>query len=241
MVGNEAMFGLWEPKKAVPMEWSNGHIWTVELDIPVGTSIQFKFILRGVSGEISWQPGPDRCLQTRETMKTMVVWEDWEDAHKQKILEEEAAASFICKDSDISSNRSVVAIADVNDALDSIKITSDDDDHAKLQTTFVGDPVLVPGLAPMAMPTAVAVHNKGEEFNALQLHDEQQEVPADGCDSGESPGPDEALLLFTEKLNAEEPYSQTTGEVLRNDIHWGQNQLHRFLLNLGFSIDPPAT
>lgn len=31
MVGNEAMFGLWEPKKAVPMEWSDGHIWTVEL------------------------------------------------------------------------------------------------------------------------------------------------------------------------------------------------------------------
>lgn len=104
-------------------------------------------------------------------MKTMVVWEDWEDAHKQTILEEEAAASFICKDSDISSNRSVVAIADViNDALDSIKITSEDD-HAKLQTTFVGDPVLVPGLAPcMPMPSAVAVHNKGEEFNALQVN-----------------------------------------------------------------------
>lgn len=68
-----------------------------------------------------------------------------------------------------------------------------------------------------------------------------QEAPADGYDSGESPGPDEALLLFTEKLNVEEPYSQTTAEVLRNDIHWGQNQLHRLLLNLGFSIDPPAT
>lgn len=138
----------------------------------MGTSIQFKFILRGVSGEISWQPGPDRCLQTRETMKTMVVWEDWEDALKQKILEEEeAAASFICRDSDTSSNRSVVAIADViNDALDSIKITSEDD-HAKLQTTFVGDPVLVPGLAPcMPLPSAVAVHNKGEEFNAFQVN-----------------------------------------------------------------------
>lgn len=75
----------------------------------------------------------------------------------------------------------------------------------------------------------------------IQLHDELQEAPADGYDSGESPGPVEALLLFTEKLNVEEPYSQTTAEVLRNDIHWGQNQLHRLLLNLGFSIDPPAT
>lgn len=25
------MFGLWDPEKAVPLEWSSGHEWTAEL------------------------------------------------------------------------------------------------------------------------------------------------------------------------------------------------------------------
>ncbi|KAJ0987875.1 hypothetical protein J5N97_006231 [Dioscorea zingiberensis] len=230
MVGNEGMFGLWDPTNAIPMEWSDGHVWTIELDIPVGRSIQFKFILQSPSGEISWQPGPDRCLHIWETAKRIIFLEDWEDADKQKILEEEAVAPVMFKDSDISSNASVGVLADViNDALGSIKISSKDD-------TLVGDPVLVPGLAPI--PFTSDLH-KGEEFNAMQLHDELQEAPADDHDSGESPGPDDALL-FPEKLNSEEPNSQTTSDVSRNDMLWGQNQLQQLLLNLGFSINPPA-
>ncbi|CAK7343980.1 unnamed protein product [Dovyalis caffra] len=62
-------------------------------DIPVGKSIQFKFILKGIAGKIFWQPGPDRILQTWETNNTIIVWEDWEDAALQKITEEEPSAN----------------------------------------------------------------------------------------------------------------------------------------------------
>ncbi|KAJ6865251.1 hypothetical protein NC651_035733 [Populus alba x Populus x berolinensis] len=63
------------------------------MDIPVGKSIQFKFILKGIAEKIFWQRGPDRILQTWETSNTIVVWEDWEDAALQKITEEEPSAN----------------------------------------------------------------------------------------------------------------------------------------------------
>ncbi|KAM1798892.1 hypothetical protein ACFX12_032916 [Malus domestica] len=89
IVGDDPMFGLWDPASAIPMNWSDGNVWTVEMDIPVGKSIQFKFILKESTGNISWQPGPDRIFQTWETKNAITVCEDWADAELQKIIEED--------------------------------------------------------------------------------------------------------------------------------------------------------
>ncbi|KAH7553825.1 hypothetical protein ACOSP7_029304 [Xanthoceras sorbifolium] len=89
VVGDDPMFGLWDPTSAIPLNWSDGHVWTVDLDIPVGKSIQFKFILKESTGNILWQPGPDRIFQTWETENTIAICEDWENAEYQKICEEE--------------------------------------------------------------------------------------------------------------------------------------------------------
>ncbi|XP_042476584.1 uncharacterized protein LOC122058140 isoform X2 [Macadamia integrifolia] len=89
LVGDDPILGLWDPSNAIPLEWSDGHIWAVELDLPVGKSVQFKFILEGtVAGEVLWQPGPDRLVQTWETKNIIIVSEDWENAEIQKITEE---------------------------------------------------------------------------------------------------------------------------------------------------------
>ncbi|XP_011019133.1 PREDICTED: uncharacterized protein LOC105121950 [Populus euphratica] len=93
IVGEDPLLGLWDPGSVIPLNWSDEHLWTVELDLPVGKSFQFKFILKGIGGGICWQPGPDRVLQTRETDNTIVVWEDWEDAALQKVTEEEPSAN----------------------------------------------------------------------------------------------------------------------------------------------------
>ncbi|KAJ4704461.1 Phosphoglucan, water dikinase, chloroplastic-like protein [Melia azedarach] len=89
LVGDDPMLGSWDPTSAIPMEWSDGHIWTVEFDIPVGKSIQFKFILKESTGDIVWQPGQDRIFQTWEAKNTMTISEDWENAEYQKITEED--------------------------------------------------------------------------------------------------------------------------------------------------------
>ncbi|XVE97060.1 hypothetical protein REPUB_Repub02eG0278000 [Reevesia pubescens] len=93
MVGDHPMLGLWDPESAIPLTWSEKHVWTVELDIPVGVSIQFKFILKTINGNLLWQPGPDRILKSWETENTVIVCEDWEEADYQKVIEEQLLAN----------------------------------------------------------------------------------------------------------------------------------------------------
>ncbi|KAG0465227.1 hypothetical protein HPP92_019391 [Vanilla planifolia] len=93
IVGDDAMLGSWDPLNAFPLEWSNGHIWTVELDLPVGRVVKFKLLLRSTSGQVYWQPGPDRIIEARDTVNTIVVSEDWDDSEKQVISEETSAIS----------------------------------------------------------------------------------------------------------------------------------------------------
>ncbi|WOL02013.1 hypothetical protein Cni_G10732 [Canna indica] len=92
MVGEDPMFGAWDPSMAIPMEWTPGHLWTAELAVPVGRKMEFKFIVRGLSGEIKWQPGPDRSIETWATNNTIVVCEDWENAEHQQVTEEDPSA-----------------------------------------------------------------------------------------------------------------------------------------------------
>ncbi|XP_061362810.1 uncharacterized protein LOC133306500 [Gastrolobium bilobum] len=92
IVGDDPKLGSWDPLDALPMTWSDGHIWTVELDMPTGKSIQFKFILKGKGGDIIWQPGSDRIINTWETVNRITVCEDWENAELQKIIEEDPLA-----------------------------------------------------------------------------------------------------------------------------------------------------
>ncbi|GAV75469.1 CBM_20 domain-containing protein [Cephalotus follicularis] len=104
IVGDDPIFGLWDPTSAIPLNWSDGHVWILEMDIPAGNSVQFKFILKERTGDIIWQPGPDRILKTWETDNTITVCEDWENAEYQKIIEEEPLACQNEKlNSDISS------------------------------------------------------------------------------------------------------------------------------------------
>ncbi|KDP46509.1 hypothetical protein JCGZ_08481 [Jatropha curcas] len=89
LVGDHPMLGLWNTVDAITMNWSDGNIWNVELDVPIETTVQFKFILKQSTGELLWQPGPDRIFKSWESEGTLVVTEDWEDAAAQKITEEQ--------------------------------------------------------------------------------------------------------------------------------------------------------
>ncbi|XP_027071398.1 uncharacterized protein [Coffea arabica] len=92
IVGDDPMFGLWEPSNAIPLNWSEGHVWTVEMDIPCDKVMKYKFILKRGDNTILWQPGPDRILRTSETWKTITVCEDWDNAELQTLVEEDPVA-----------------------------------------------------------------------------------------------------------------------------------------------------
>ncbi|XP_057983154.1 uncharacterized protein LOC131168023 [Malania oleifera] len=108
IVGDDPMFGLWDPSIAVPLDWSDGHLWTLEMDIPIGKSIQFKFILKGSTEEIIWQPGPNRILQTWETKNTITIIEHWENDEFQRVIEEEPVPNAN-EESKFDSEASIVA------------------------------------------------------------------------------------------------------------------------------------
>ncbi|KAM0886095.1 hypothetical protein ACQ4PT_029920 [Festuca glaucescens] len=87
VVGDDPALGLWDPTKAAALEWSEGHVWTATMDLPANRAVEFKFLLQDPSGQVSWQHGHNRTLQIAETSKTLVVYEDWEDAKCQEVLE----------------------------------------------------------------------------------------------------------------------------------------------------------
>ncbi|KAI3857598.1 hypothetical protein MKW98_028862 [Papaver atlanticum] len=77
VVGDDPILGVWNPLSGIPLKWSQGHIWTAEIDVPVNKTIQFMFLLKDQTGEFVWQPGPRRVFQTGETSK-MIVLESWD-------------------------------------------------------------------------------------------------------------------------------------------------------------------
>ncbi|KAJ7012755.1 hypothetical protein NC653_002717 [Populus alba x Populus x berolinensis] len=58
------MVGLWDPSSAIPLNWSEDHTWSVDLDACVNLTMRHRFILKRSTREIVWQPGPDRTFKT---------------------------------------------------------------------------------------------------------------------------------------------------------------------------------
>ncbi|KAI3973202.1 hypothetical protein MKW92_009703 [Papaver armeniacum] len=93
VVGDDPIFGDWDPSSAIPLKWSQGHFWTTELDLPINKSFQIKFILKDLSGKIIWQPGPSRFFQTLETNNKIVVTGDWNAVGIHMTTEKEPLAN----------------------------------------------------------------------------------------------------------------------------------------------------
>lgn len=86
----------------------------------MGKSIQYKILLKKQTGEILWQPGSDRSIQTWDTENVITVTEDWDTAEAQQISEDEQ----ISDENEEVTNRSLVlaSILDSskNDKLDRV-------------------------------------------------------------------------------------------------------------------------
>lgn len=78
VVGNHPLFGSWNPEAALPMNWADGHLWSVEVDVPTGKPIEFKFVLTGENGETEWQPGSNLLLETVEDVSPLIVDGEWD-------------------------------------------------------------------------------------------------------------------------------------------------------------------
>lgn len=95
VVGDAPQFGSWNPKAAVPLEWSEGDTWTTEVDVPVGKQIEYKFILIGKRGELLWQPGSNRVFETSGSVASVVVSSEWD--LDEKIVSEAGNEKEACE------------------------------------------------------------------------------------------------------------------------------------------------
>ncbi|KAG1365862.1 hypothetical protein COCNU_12G008620 [Cocos nucifera] len=197
VVGDDPMFGLWDPSKAIPLEWSDGHVWTARLDVPVGKAIQFKFILRGLAGEITWQPGPDRILKIWETTKTILVSQDWDNVENREISEEEPLAipteEAIIVEGKLGGDGGAVTAETHLQKSDATEIQGHLTDEKllegmgdeKKQNSYEADRILVPGLAPLPVSgtdaltgemvaDALLASNEAEDCNPWQSSGEEK-------------------------------------------------------------------
>lgn len=42
VVGNQQFLGSWEPKQGLELKWTDGHVWTQTVQVPVGVEVCFK-------------------------------------------------------------------------------------------------------------------------------------------------------------------------------------------------------
>ncbi|XP_057498879.1 uncharacterized protein LOC130783326 [Actinidia eriantha] len=164
IVGDDPIFGSWDPLSAIAMDWSDGHTWTVKMDIPIGKSIQYKFILKGKTGNILWQPGPDRILQTWETNNTISVSADWDNSELQMIIEEEPSSItndemlIVLESSSPQSGELTVGENVIGNNGSAVNLKSSTGKKDEENPVFhEGDPILVPGLTAFTRVDAVEI------------------------------------------------------------------------------------
>lgn len=64
LVGSISQLGSWSTSSAIALSstsyTSSNPLWTATINLPVGTSFEYKFIKKGTDGSISWESDPNR-------------------------------------------------------------------------------------------------------------------------------------------------------------------------------------
>jgi hypothetical protein len=66
--GNDKAFGSWALDKAPELQWSDGHMWTLTMPIPVGQTMKFK--VRAQGGLLKVMRAMDRLAQYQDCISS---------------------------------------------------------------------------------------------------------------------------------------------------------------------------
>lgn len=94
VVGNVPELGLWNPMESVRLYWTPGNVWTGQIGVLAGTTIEYKYIARTNSvtahchaANVQWIGGPNlqRTIPAQAdapfTGKTVYYLSSWPEAH----------------------------------------------------------------------------------------------------------------------------------------------------------------
>ena len=65
LIGDHPRLGKWRSSQAVRMTWSNGHLWTAEVELPCREMYFYKYAVVE-NGNVCWQQGSNRLLTIPE-------------------------------------------------------------------------------------------------------------------------------------------------------------------------------
>lgn len=93
VVGSHPDLGSWSPTGAVKLRWTAGNVWTGQVAVQRGTTLEYKFIARDGAaaracevGNVVWEPGANRTQAVAEasappyTGKTVFYYSAWTSA-----------------------------------------------------------------------------------------------------------------------------------------------------------------
>ncbi|XP_062180771.1 uncharacterized protein LOC133885134 [Phragmites australis] len=238
LVGDDPALGLWDPSKAVALQWADGHDWIVEKDVPANKLIEFKFLLQDSSGKLHWQNGSNRRLQTSETANTLVVYEDWGDVKKQKIAEEGEALIGMEEAviSDDSESRKDIVLEDALQ-MDDNQVVNEDESIVGVddEKSAVATDAFVQGESVKeneAKPQEPMLH---EELKILdELHEKEY------IEHGSASCADESYAEKTEDNTLSEDGVRVENgltSAYEHNLLWGWKALQQLLMSLGFKMD----
>ena len=75
IVGNTAALGNWSPASAVALSSANYPVWSGTVNLPVGTSVEYKYIKKEGTTVI-WESAPNRTRTTPSTSPCTATWTD---------------------------------------------------------------------------------------------------------------------------------------------------------------------
>ena len=68
VLGSHEAMGAWELERATALEWHEGSVWKLSVELPAGGVFFYKYIVKGANGEVlRWQDGSNSMLVLPES------------------------------------------------------------------------------------------------------------------------------------------------------------------------------
>ncbi|CAL5229927.1 g13352 [Coccomyxa viridis] len=90
VVGSSERLGNWQADCGLAMQWNEGDDWTVDLDLPIEdcTAVEYKYVIRGPHGDVTWKPGSNYDIPLPEQgpaawLQTAIAIKDaWDESFR---------------------------------------------------------------------------------------------------------------------------------------------------------------
>jgi hypothetical protein len=111
VVGNLETLGSWDSSRALQLDWSDGHMWYGEAEVPLGEivvgddsvtpspgakSIEYKYVIQSSDGSVHWMEGENLHIPSLEYGTTaLLVQDSWGYGYREIQFERLAEESML--------------------------------------------------------------------------------------------------------------------------------------------------